>query len=74
VRPLAEIDELVTEIERLALEGQVERLLATVRELVPSYLPPHQSGGPAMVELGVPRPVAEELGVAVPFATQRKAV
>ena len=52
VRPLAEIDELVTEIERLALEGRVEQFLARVSKLVPSYVPSYRNGRPAMMELG----------------------
>jgi FlaA1/EpsC-like NDP-sugar epimerase len=52
VRPLAEIDELVAEIERLALEGRVEQFLARVSKLVPSYVPSHRNGSPALMELG----------------------
>jgi FlaA1/EpsC-like NDP-sugar epimerase len=52
VRPLAEIDGLVTEIERLALDGRIEEFLERVSELVPSYVPSYQNGRSAMIEFG----------------------
>jgi FlaA1/EpsC-like NDP-sugar epimerase/lipopolysaccharide/colanic/teichoic acid biosynthesis glycosyltransferase len=52
VRPLVEIDELVTEIERLALEGRVAQFLRRVSELVPSYVPSYEYGHPVIMELG----------------------
>jgi FlaA1/EpsC-like NDP-sugar epimerase len=55
VRPLAEIDRLVTEIERLALDGHVEQFLARVSELVPSYIPSYKEGRPAIMEFGAQR-------------------
>jgi len=68
VRRLADVEQLVAEIERLALDGQVERLLARVRELVPSYHAPHHNGGPAVVELRGRKRVTEDPAVATPVA------
>jgi FlaA1/EpsC-like NDP-sugar epimerase len=51
VRPLVEIDEIVTDIERLALDDRVEQFLKRVSELVPSYVPSYRRGRPAMMEL-----------------------
>jgi hypothetical protein len=64
----------VAELERLALDGQVERLLARVRELVPSYQPMYPNGGPAVVEVGRRRPAAEDPDASVVVATRRKVV
>src|SRR5918996_463821 len=49
VRPPADVEALVREIERLALEGQIEGFLTRVSELVPSYVPAYQNGRPALV-------------------------
>jgi FlaA1/EpsC-like NDP-sugar epimerase len=51
VRSLAEIDGIVTEIERLALDGHVEQFLTRISELVPSYIPSYKNGRPAVIEL-----------------------
>jgi FlaA1/EpsC-like NDP-sugar epimerase/lipopolysaccharide/colanic/teichoic acid biosynthesis glycosyltransferase len=51
VRPLAELDELVAEIERLALEGHVEQVLTRVSHLVPSYVPSYESSRPGIMKL-----------------------
>jgi hypothetical protein len=69
VRPLAEIDQLVVEIERLALEGHVEEFLARVSELVPTYVPSYENGRPAIMELG--RHLDETRAIVVPITTQR---
>jgi hypothetical protein len=63
----------VAELERLALDGQVERLLARIRELVPSYRATHPNAGAAVVELGRTS-AAESPGDAMVVATHRKAV
>ena len=70
VRPLAEIDELVTAIERLALEGHVEQFLGRVSELVPSYVPSYDYGRPALIELGRRR-TDEDHAVASSATTRR---
>jgi FlaA1/EpsC-like NDP-sugar epimerase len=59
LRPPAEIEKLVTEIEHFALEGRVEQFLARVSELVPSYVSSYESGRPALVQFAG-RPVADE--------------
>jgi FlaA1/EpsC-like NDP-sugar epimerase len=59
VRPLAEIDEIVMDIEQLALEGRVEEFLGRVSELVPSYVPSYSNGRPPMMELNGSRPLEE---------------
>ena len=72
VRPLAEIDKLVVEIERLAMEGHIEEFLARVSELVPSYVPSYPNGRPAMMELGKQSP-DQDRAVAPPVTPRRVA-
>jgi FlaA1/EpsC-like NDP-sugar epimerase len=72
VRQLADVEEVVTEIESLALRGQVEQLLSRVSGLVPSYVPSYEDGRPAIVELGERRGL-DEAHVAAPAVVKQRA-
>jgi FlaA1/EpsC-like NDP-sugar epimerase len=50
-RPLKEIEAFVRELERLALKGDIQPLLAWMQEVVPSYQPQVENGYASIVHL-----------------------
>jgi FlaA1/EpsC-like NDP-sugar epimerase len=66
-RPLDEMETFVRDLERLAVEGNVEALLAKVHEIVPSYAPAADAGhaGLLRIERDPKKPLAQVNG-AVP--------
>jgi FlaA1/EpsC-like NDP-sugar epimerase len=49
-RPLEEMEAFVRELERLALKGEIQPLLAWLQEIVPSYQPRAESGSASIVQ------------------------
>jgi FlaA1/EpsC-like NDP-sugar epimerase len=50
-RPFEEMDALVRELEKLALEGDIQPLLAWIQEMVPTYQPSAENGYASIVHL-----------------------
>ena len=65
VRPFDRMEALVRELEKLAVEGDTQALLAKVHEMVPSYSPPSVAqAGLLRVEREPKKPLAQANGAA----------